>query len=54
MTVDKAIEIVEKFCENLRTCDIPVYNNEQEALDTLIKAAKEYEVLSGIINVCKD
>ena len=47
MTIDEAIKTVEEFEENLWSCDIPIYNNEEEALETLIKAAKEYEMLSG-------
>lgn len=30
-------------------CDIPIYDNEEEAFETLIKAALEYEAL----NVCE-
>ena len=44
MTVDEAIKIVEEFCEDLWSCDIPIYDNEQEAIETLIEVAK----LSGI------
>lgn len=43
MTVNEAIEVIEEFCEDLWLCDIPIYDNEQEAFEMLIKAALEYE-----------
>lgn len=43
MTVDEAIKVIEEFEDILRMCDIPIYDNEEEAFETLIKAALEYK-----------
>ncbi len=43
MTVDEAIEVIEEFKDILRMCDIPIYDNEEEAFETLIKAALKGE-----------
>lgn len=40
MKIDEAIEIVVEFIEDLRMSDVPIYNNEEEALEILIKVAK--------------
>ena len=40
MTNKEAIEIVENLIDDLATSDIPIYDNEREALEKLINTAK--------------
>lgn len=43
MTINEAIKIVENMVETFLGCeDVILYSYEKEALDTLIKVAKQY------------
>lgn len=45
MTIDEAIKTLEEFRESLKEIGVQIYDNENEAFETLIKAAKECEML---------
>ena len=47
MTVDEAIKVIEEFKDILRMCDIPIYDNEEEAFKTLIKAALNWDSVTS-------
>ena len=51
MTNNEAIKIVEDMIESMNDIDV-LYAYEQDALNQLIKTAKEYDVLTGIIGIC--
>ena len=51
MTNQQAIKIVEDMIESMNDIDV-LYAYEQDALNQLIKTAKEYDVLTGIIGIC--
>lgn len=51
MTNQEAIKIVEDMIESMENIDV-LYAYEHDALNQLIKTAKEYDVLTGIIGIC--
>ena len=52
MTINEAIKIVENMIDTLRyTDDVFIYDYEEDALKTLIKASQDFEVLKGIIGI---
>lgn len=45
MKIDEAIKTLEEFRGILKEIGVQIYDNENEAFETLIKAAKECEML---------
>ena len=43
MKINEAIKIVEDMLEAMNYFDVVVYDNEKEAMDILIKIAKQYQ-----------
>lgn len=40
MTIEEAIKTTKEFISELGACDIPIYDNEREALEKLINTAE--------------
>ena len=54
MTNEKAIEIMQNFIANLEACDIPIYAEEREAIEKLIRTAENFDTLLGVIGFTKE